>query len=377
MKFPIVLRKNGATVKIYCSKQGSPVSGSQYYTICWKGARGRERNTRSSLPKAQDRAYEILNDLCAGRADRIKTSAETLSYWRSCAEKLGAVPLMTAVDFYLSRHKPLPDVPLLRVVYDFEKVKETQGASERHLGTLRHHLSAFQMAHLDLMVAQIDTPLVERYLSALTNYRTRRNHRITLVTFGRWAVDAGYLTESPFEKTTNPIVPPTDPGILTPTELRAVLKEADECTKKFIVLGAFAGLRASEILRVRWCDVDWSNYLIVLGRQITKTKRRRTVHIQPNLRAWILAWYPGTVAWTKPIVDCLNPHLGLRAAAKAAGVVWKHNALRHSSISYMMALTRNAASTAESHGNSEAQVQENYKANVTEADAKDWYSIFP
>lgn len=376
MKFPIVLRKNGATVKIYGFVR-SLEPYSEYFTICWKGANGRERETRSKLATAQARAREILRDLCAGRADRIKTSAETLSYWRSCAEKLGTVPLMTAVDFYLGKHAPLPALPLLRAIYDFVLVKETQGSSSRHLSTLRHHLSAFNTLLPDLMVSQITPNLAERYLNALKNHRTRRNHRITLVTFGKWLVEAGHLKESPFEKTTNPIVPPTDPGILTPGELSKVLGHADDCTKKFIVLGAFAGLRASEILRVRWCDVDWPNDLIILGRQITKTKRRRTVHIQPNLRAWILAWYPGTVAWTKPIVDCLNPHLGLRAAVKAAGVVWKHNALRHSSISYMMALTRNAASTAEQHGNSEAQVQENYKANVTEADARDWYSIFP
>lgn len=349
-----------------------------YYTICWKGANGRERETRSTLPTARDRAREILNDLCAGRADRIKVSATLLSYWRSCAEKLGAVPLMEAVDFYLGKHKPLPTIDLENAVAEFLTSKAAQGVGPRHKATLRHHLHKLTDMFLDNpALNQIETKMIDDYLGLYPVLRTRRNHRITLITFGKWAVAADYLTESPFEKTTNPIVPPTDPSILTPDELRAVLKEADNCTKKFIVFGAFTGMRASEILRLKWLDIDWPNDLIILGRTVTKTKRRRTIHIPPNLRAWILSLSPSGTENKISVVDCLNPHLGLRKAVKAAGVVWKNNCLRHSSISYMMALTRNAASTAETHGNSEAQVQENYKANVSEADAKDWYSILP
>lgn len=369
-KYPLILRKNGATVRIYKITQGDPNKGSyrQYYTYCWKGANGRERESATIEANALQRANEILNDLCAGRADRVKVTAEKLAFYRACEEKLGGSSLMAAVDLYLAHIAPPPLLPPGELVTKFLREKESQGVSGRHLSTLRHHLNHW------LKITAGQWNMSQTYLDWIPCLRTRRNHRITLITFGKWAVTMGYVRESPFEKTTNPIVPASDPGILTPYDLRKVLAAADECTKKFIVFGAFAGLRASEILRVNWQNIDWPNDLIILGRDITKTKRRRTVHIQPNLSAWILSFCKEAKG---PIVDCLNPHLGLRNAVKAAGVVWKHNALRHSSISYMMALTRNAAAVAEQHGNSEAQVQESYKANTTEAEAKDWFNILP
>jgi integrase len=54
-----------------------------------------------------------------------------------------------------------------------------------------------------------------------------------------------------------------------------------------LVIGAFAGLRASEVLRLDWQDVDLVRGLIHVASHKTKTARRRLVTIEPNLAAWL------------------------------------------------------------------------------------------
>ena len=63
--------------------------------------------------------------------------------------------------------------------------------------------------------------------------------------------------------------------------------------------------------------------------------------------------------------------------AAASKVEWVHNGLRHSYISYQMAILRDAAKVAEQCGNSPEQVQANYKANATETEANRWFSVRP
>ena len=63
--------------------------------------------------------------------------------------------------------------------------------------------------------------------------------------------------------------------------------------------------------------------------------------------------------------------------SKASKVEWVHNGLRHSYISYMMAILRDDAKVAEQCGNSPQQVQANYKANAVESEAKKWFDIQP
>ena len=62
---------------------------------------------------------------------------------------------------------------------------------------------------------------------------------------------------------------------------------------------------------------------------------------------------------------------------KAAGMVWKDNALRHSFISYRLADTQNAAQVALEAGNSPQIVFKHYRELVKPEAAKAWFAIAP
>jgi hypothetical protein len=56
---------------------------------------------------------------------------------------------------------------------------------------------------------------------------------------------------------------------------------------------------------------------------------------------------------------------------------WKHNALRHSFISYRVADIQNVAQVALEAGNSPQMIFKHYRELVRSADAKAWFSIAP
>jgi hypothetical protein len=66
-----------------------------------------------------------------------------------------------------------------------------------------------------------------------------------------------------------------------------------------------------------------------------------------------------------------------REAATEAGVEWKHNALRHSFISYRVADVKNVDEVALEAGNSPDIIFQHYRALVTEKAAKAWFGITP
>jgi hypothetical protein len=57
--------------------------------------------------------------------------------------------------------------------------------------------------------------------------------------------------------------------------------------------------------------------------------------------------------------------------------LWKHNALRHSFISYRVAQTQNVAQVALEAGNSPQMIFRHYRELVRPADAKTWFSLAP
>ena len=56
---------------------------------------------------------------------------------------------------------------------------------------------------------------------------------------------------------------------------------------------------------------------------------------------------------------------------------WQHNGLRHSFISYRVAMVKNVAQVALEAGNSPQMIFSNYRELVTPQDAKAWFAITP
>lgn len=56
---------------------------------------------------------------------------------------------------------------------------------------------------------------------------------------------------------------------------------------------------------------------------------------------------------------------------------WKHNGLRHSFISYRLAVVKDVGQVSLEAGNSPQMVFKHYRQLVRESEAKAWFSIMP
>jgi integrase len=125
-----------------------------------------------------------------------------------------------------------------------------------------------------------------------------------------------------------------------------------------------------------WADVDLVGRNITVGAKKAKTASRRVVPICDNLAAW-LAPYAGKQGPIWPGSHFDFYHGGQQDTAKAAGVEWKSNALRHSYASYRFALTNDAGRVAGECGNSAAVVHRHYRELVKKTAAEAWFAVKP
>jgi integrase len=160
-------------------------------------------------------------------------------------------------------------------------------------------------------------------------------------------------------------------SIFTPEQIASLLTKADATLRPFIALGAFAGLRTAELQRLDWSEIDLDRGFITVAASKAKTRRRRLVPISDNLKLWLT-----------PIRQTSGPicvHVCAQHAAreKCEGFKWAKNGLRHSFISYRLAILHDTARVALEAGNSPQVIFSHYRELVTPEAAKEWFDVKP
>lgn len=104
-----------------------------------------------------------------------------------------------------------------------------------------------------------------------------------------------------------------------------------------------------------------------------KTRARRLAPVTGNL----VAWLKGCGKREGKVWPHSSPYMfELQAkAAEDAEVPWKHNALRHSFISYRVATIKNVDQVALEAGNSPEMIFQHYRELVTADATESWFSI--
>jgi integrase len=176
------------------------------------------------------------------------------------------------------------------------------------------------------------------------------------------------------------------PPILTvqqTADALACLSEHNPSLLPYFVLGAFAGLRPSELCRghkhadtLRWPDVQFaSGHIWMRGEVVGKTGEPRFVPMEDNL-----------VAWLRPFAKSGNDRVCKRhdvsrctALLREKKIIsqWPKDVLRHSYGTYHHALYQNLGQLASNMGNSEAVIRKSYRQPRPQAEGKLYFSLFP
>jgi integrase len=296
-----------------------------------------------------------------------------------CVERLTAYgkTLTDATNFFVAHLKASErSITAAALVDQLIAAKKADGMSVRYIQDLRSRLPRFAKKFDGQMVATITTAEIDNWLRSLqVGATTRNNFRRALVTLFSYAVEHGYATSNPAEKTAKAKVVDSPPGILTVQQTARLLEAASRELLPYVAIGAFAGLRRAELERLDWSDVTFDGeQLIEVTAQKSKTARRRFVKIQPNLREWLI---PVRKHSGKVTPD--NFPKRFDAAREAAGITkWPDNALRHSFASYHLAHFKDAAALALEMGHTDSgMIFNHYRELVRPKEAERYWNIRP
>jgi integrase len=316
---------------------------------------------------------------------RVDTAARRFAFYLG---QMGGDHFDQAITEYVRRRDTIKEasVPEIVALFIEQKTKRTKrgmAASADYVKDLESRLGRFA-EDFKMPIGSLTTDNVEHFLENLgSGGRTRFNYARLLRTLFRFAQAKKYLAKD-VDLMEGIDVEHTDTSeieIFTPEELARLLSSARKEFIPFLAIGAFAGLRHAEIKRLDWADIDLARGHIVVEAGKAKTGSRRIVPIQPNLKAW-LTDHEKTSGPVVPFANCAKQLLWLvddtnDAAPDDKPLKWKHNALRHSFVSYRFAILKSADQVAAEAGNSPQMIFGHYRELVTPEQAKGWFALFP
>jgi integrase len=280
-------------------------------------------------------------------------------------------------------------------VAEYLRAKESEGASLRHISTITHRLQRFANGHPDATTASVQTADIDAFLVSVGGSpQTRRGYRLALHAAFEWFRSRKYCVVNPVADAMNPRVTPDTPGILTPKQAAELLAGCDDAILTGVVLGMFCGLRQAEISRMDWRDIDLAGGHVVVGAGVAKTATRRTVTIPEAAKEWLAphakesgrVWPEGEQA--RNLWNLARIHAGFGPFSSTSAIVreaqagralrpWPDNALRHSAISYRVAIEGDLARIAYESGNSPGVIQRHYNGLAKPSAAKAFFEIRP
>jgi integrase len=391
IEWPIKIRTGSVTVKIYFT----PTRGNDGFTIAYHEGIRRMRRMFSDLAKARKEAKLISERLNAGQGEALRlTGTDRDSYLYAIGKlrpldiklapaideyveaKKWSVPLAAAARSYQEAHSTKrPTKTVSAIVTELLAAKRTDGASAYYLSDLNVKLNRFSR-DFQVNIDGVRTEDIDGWLRDLKmSGRSRNNFRNTIVLLFNFAASCGYLDREKATAAEHTSVARRKRQaieVFTPAEFSKLLTSVDDQDLPYLVLGGFCGLRTAEIMRLSWDDFKWAESSIVIRAAIAKTGTRRLAPLTGSAVAWLrdAKRSKGQVT-TGKLVD------RAKIISDTSGVKWKKNALRHSFITYRLAMVKDFIKVAFEAGNSPAVIRSNYDAVATEAEGKLWFSILP
>lgn len=284
--------------------------------------------------------------------------------------------LTDAVSFYLKHLEAVSrSVSLEQALAELIENRKANGTTKQYCADLHWRINRFIRAFPKRTAAEITTRDIDDWLAGLKLAPVTRNtFRRDLRTLFSFCCTRHYCPDNPAIQSSRAKEIETEIGILSVAEVTRILTAASEETLPFWAIGAFAGLRRAEILRLDWSEIDFESGLIEVKANKAKTARRRLVTILPNLKAW-LAPYAGRFGPVCP--NNLRKRLIEDRERAKLQRGWPNNALRHSFGSYHLAHFKDAPALALQMGNSPDMIFRHYRELVKPKDAERYWAIQP
>jgi integrase len=272
----------------------------------------------------------------------------------------------------------------------YQSLLDRDEATEGHLETLRKAGRRLNAAFGDVRTSELTPCRVEEWLNGLKSKEGKplatatRNQVHTYVHRIFWyGKKIGVLASNPLgdtEKARSRKMKAI--SVLTPDQMAKLMKAASPEIIPFFAIGAFAGLRIDEIQKLDWKHVDLAHRKIDLTWFPTKTLQPRWAPISDNLAAWLNPYSRPSGSFIPIARNGENSEQRLRnlrerAEKEAELWPWRRNCLRHSYISYRLALTEDVSQVALEAGHDPKTLAAWYRRPIRKEVAAEYWAIFP
>ena len=366
-----------------------PYNDSKRPDLKWT-VRGKEKGkwVRKFFPKkaeaetyAQIKNTELLNTGTEGAAFPLALRAMAIECERDLAPFQKTI--RDAVNFYLPHLARLSKArPVATVLEEALASKRADGLKKPTLIEFEHRGGHFATAFDGRDIDSITQEEIETWLrSAFPHPVTRNNNRKSVVNLLNFAVSKKYIDANPAKGIKKAREARSEIGILTPSQVSALLTKAEKEILPYFAIAVFAGIRPEELAPplkadagLEWSDVKWNQGIIRVRAEVSKVGKPRNVKIEPALAKWLQPY-----RHSKGRIVPVNYRELFRATRKAAGIAaWPADCLRHSFASYWLQVNRDAPALALEMGNSVEVILERYSKVLDEPeDAKKFWSIVP
>ena len=363
---------------------------------------------------------ELENYGAAGAAMDTKLRAQAITA-ESILKPLG-LDLVAAASHYAAYMKALSGgIPLTRAVELFKKSRgieteeakkeksdsknkkgeEGQEYAKSYQKSLSSRLKTFLEAFPDRTTSQLTSIEIEDFLKQHDSLETRRTYRRTLRALFSFLIEEDIIEKSPVKRGPKQKISYAV-EVLTPDQAERLLKTTYLELIPSIALGLFCGLRACEIERLFWKKIELSEDVVVLDAEVVKqTGPRRVVPIPQACKKWLELIPPqNRRGMVKPrefrkLFDLVRVKAGFKpsysnrkdkrlvallADAKTRKIKlekWPGNCLRHSAISYGLAVSGDYSKVATWAGNSASVIKTHYDAQKFKSEAQAFFAITP
>ena len=397
-EFPVIIKKRDKELRIY-----GPTATKSRYRVVYKTGGKRREKVYPNYDLAKREAEVLLRQLSTDTEHLLQLSSrearEYLQLKRKAAER-GRSPIDVIHDWYEATEFLCDPVDLVKAARAFEKDTLSQSLSvedavrsyleakapqlaDRTFDQLRLTLFRFQESFI-CQVGDLTREAIKNYIQSLLNKRdgkpitpkTRNHHRTYIKGFLKWCSKELLITDSQWLELSRALENERERNlksikIYTPQELEMLLMCATGNLRVLIGIAAFSGLRTAELLRLSWEDIKGKN--VEVRAENAKTRTRRLAPICDALKGLLKetdskhgSVWSYSLSWFR---DCVAKLF------KDAQVTKHPNALRHSFISYRLALTGDEKRTALEAGNTPDMIFQYYRELVTEEQAEKWFSV--
>lgn len=381
----LVETKNGA--KIACGSASVRISTAKngkyfQHVLRWTVGSRSFKRVFSDRKKAVAEGERIVRNLASSDGERTTVSTDDLVYYRECAKKLRPYSLHQAVDFFLKFHSVKTTKSSIAEIADAHVAEinsRKNDLSERYPESVKYETDVWKRWAGETAIQSMTAERIKELLGGSGfSKTTKRNLIRRFQAMENFAVKKGMLTREHRSLVEDISLPKEHraPEIFTPEELMRLFLVLDKREIAYVATMAFGGPRRAEFERMTHEHLTFDEDQARIDSSIAKTKSRRTLDLEDNLKAWLALSElrkEGKLVTKKEVARIS----GDKARLGKVGLSWKNNGLRHSFCSYHLARGKDAAKTSLLAGNSPDMIFAHYNAVVSTKAAEEWFNISP